>query len=236
MRALALDLAARTGLVRGVRCLVCGHESPEFLAAHVTGRPGARCPVCESLERHRMLWALLQRRTDLLTAGRTRLLYFAPEACIVDRLRSYPSVEVVSTDLHKPGVDVTADITDLPFEDGEFDAIICNHVLEHVPDDALAMRELRRVIAPSGWAVISVPRSPGRLETYEDLSVTDPDERTRLFGQHDHLRVYGTDFAGRLGAAGWSVTNVTARELGIGVERRYGVPRDYHLPLCRPSA
>jgi SAM-dependent methyltransferase len=232
VRSLVLDVARRLGVVRGVRCLVCGHESPEFVDAYVTHRPHVRCPVCESLERHRMLWALLQRRTDLLTAP-TRLLYFAPETCIVDRLASYPSISTVTTDLYRQGVDVNADITDLPFEDGEFDAVICNHVLEHVPDDARAMRELRRVIKPTGWAVISVPRSPGRSETYEDPSIIDPDERTRLFGQHDHLRVYGSDFDAKLRAAGWSVSNVTAKQLGVA-SARYGIPRDYHLPLCRP--
>ena len=87
------------------------------------------------------------------------------------------------------------DITDIPYADGSFDVILCSHVLEHIPDDRRAMRELRRVLAPRGWALLQVPIDHQRAVTFEDPSVTDPAERARLFGQHDHVRWYGRDTA-----------------------------------------
>jgi SAM-dependent methyltransferase len=93
----------------------------------------------------------------------------------------------------------------LPFRDGAFDALLCHHVLEHVPDDRAAMRELRRVLRPGGWAILQSPIRSRLEATLEDPAVTDPRERERLFGQRDHLRQYGRDYADRLRAAGFEV-------------------------------
>lgn len=249
-RRAALRIGQALGRVKGVRCLVCGNESEEFLPSIPTGRPNARCRYCDANERHRLFWVLLQERTNLFngdagaagsaagsganSSAPTKLLYFAPEPFVETKLRTLPGLEITTCDLFRSDVDVQADITDLPFADGDFDAIICSHVLEHVPDDAQAMRELRRVIKPTGWAVISVPLSPGRKVTFEDLSVTDPQERLRLFGQDDHLRVYGADFKDKLESVGFSVTNLSTKDLKLGNAKRYGVPKGYYLPYCTP--
>lgn len=213
---------------------MCDQTSKKFLPGGVHDRPNALCEWCGSSERHRLLWPLLKRRTDLFTRAGIKVLYFAPEYFVTDLLRKSTDIDLTTTDLFRDDVDIQADIQALPFEDSYFDAIICSHVLEHVPDDTAAMRELRRVLKPTGWAVISVPRSPGRKTTYEDASITDPAERLKHFGQDDHLRIYGEDFAGMLSAAGFAVTNVTAADLELQDTARYGIPRDYHLPLCLP--
>ena len=233
-RRLVVSVGQSLGLIRGVRCLVCGNTSDAFLATGPKQRPHARCRYCESNERHRLLWVLLHDRTELFTSDGVKLLYFAPEYFIEQRLRETANVDVTTVDLLRADVDVQADITDLPFPDGEYDAIICNHVLEHVPDDAQAMRELRRVIKPQGWAVISVPLAPGRATTFEDATITDPEQRARLFGQDDHLRIYGADFSDKLRAAGFNVSNVSSKQLKLGSPKRYGVPARYYLPFCTP--
>jgi len=108
------------------------------------------------------------------------------------------------------GVMEKMDITDIQHPNGNFDIIYCSHVLEHVPDDRKAMSEFYRVLRPSGWAVLNVPITADT--TYEDPSITDPDERERLFGQHDHVRRYGPDYKDRLEDAGFHVSVYSAEE------------------------
>jgi len=101
---------------------------------------------------------------------------------------------------------VKVDITSIPFGECTFDAILCNHVLEHIPDDRLAMSELYRVLKVGGWGVFQVPIDYARETTYEDSSITDPVEREKAFGQNDHVRWYGRDFPDRLESAGFTVS------------------------------
>lgn len=115
------------------------------------------------------------------------MLHVAPEPCFADRLSCLPVMDYLSAGLVNPAI-VQMDITDIQFPQNSFDIIDCSHVLEHVPQDRMAMKELARVVKPSGWAILQVPMSP--RPTYEDLSMTDPEERTRLFGQSDHVRQY----------------------------------------------
>lgn len=43
------------------------------------------------------------------------------------------------------------DITTLPFDENSFDAVICSHALEHVPDDVVVLQEIYRILRPDGW-------------------------------------------------------------------------------------
>jgi SAM-dependent methyltransferase len=161
--------------------------------------PDSICPACGSLERHRVLWLYLRDRGDLFVE-QLRLLHLAPEPCLERRLRRRPNLEYLSADL-EPGTAMTAaDLQRLPFEDATFDRILCIHVLEHVTDDAAALRELHRVLAPGGEAIVMVPLYGAT--TQEDPAAT-PAERLRRFGQADHVRLYGTDLTDRLANAGF---------------------------------
>lgn len=165
-------------------------------------RPNARCPGCDSLERHRLLWVGMEYLQTQGTFGKGgRLLHIAPESCLSKELSK--NYEYVSVDMYAPEVQTKADITALCFPDECFDAIICNHVLEHVPDDRKAISELYRVLKHGGWGSIQVPIKGGI--TLEDRAVVDPAERERLYGQSDHVRQYGADFNDRLRCAGFSV-------------------------------
>jgi ubiquinone/menaquinone biosynthesis C-methylase UbiE len=116
--------------------------------------------------------------------------------------------------------------------DRSFDAVLCNHVLEHVPDDRKALGEIFRVLKPGGWAILMVPLS-SRAETDEDPTVVDPKERERRFGQDDHVRLYGQDYQARLEAAGFHVTmDHFARSLSDQDLRRYVLDANEVIPLC----
>jgi SAM-dependent methyltransferase len=168
-------------------------------------RPNATCPTCGSLERHRLLWLFLVRHMGLLSGTPTRLLHVAPEPILADRFSHLPGTTYVSTDLapdRHPSV--LNNMERLGFGDASFDLLVCSHVLEHVPDDRAAMRECHRVLRPGGALIVMVPLS--QAPTDEDLTVVDPGERERRFGQFDHVRFYGPDIAGRLQDAGFAVS------------------------------
>jgi SAM-dependent methyltransferase len=139
------------------------------------------------------------------------MLHIAPEYGMEPRLRRNLGAGYVTADLTDPEVMVRIDITNIDFPAESFDVIYCSHVLEHVADDRKAMRELRRVLKRDGWGVLQVPIRPG--VTYEDPTIVDPQERLRAFGQEDHVRQYGDDFADRLREAGFDVQVVRADDV-----------------------
>jgi SAM-dependent methyltransferase len=214
----------------GRECPCCGGRFRRMSRRRLSGWGGI-CPRCRSHPRHRAI-ALLIERGDL-SGG--RLLHFAPEPPfdpVFDRL---PGTERVTADLHAPA-DLRLDISDMDLPDGSFDLILCSHVLEHVPDDRAAMRELRRVLADGGLSLVLVPYRPD-VTTYENPSVTAPLDRMVAFGQQDHVRIYGNDLPERLREAGFEVSDRTAAELfdRETVERCELDPAE-HLFLCRVPA
>lgn len=228
---------ARAGALS--HCPLCERTFPRF--KRVTDSPfGLECPRCGSRPRHRLLWMFLLNE-ELLARPGVRILHFAPEPFLAARLRTRLA-QVVTVDLEDPNADVRADITELPFDDREFDLLICSHVLEHVADDRRAMRELRRVLDPEGAAIVQSPVNWRQPDTFEDPGVTSPEERLRLFSQRDHARVYGPDLKDRLEGAGFDVFVTSyAEELPAGTVRRNGlVPHADPLRndiyfFCRPA-
>jgi SAM-dependent methyltransferase len=196
---------------RGRRCPICRKSSRRFREFGVVPREDAQCPRCGALERHRLVWLFMQQRTDLFDGRPKRMLHFAPEECLAPRLRKRLGEGYVTADLFDPRAMLKLDITDIAFPDRSFDVIYCSHVLEHVPDDRRAMRELHRVLKDDGWAIVMVPITSER--TFEDLSITDPEKRLRVFGHRDHLRRYGVDFPERLREAGFTVAVTGVRDL-----------------------
>jgi predicted SAM-dependent methyltransferase len=195
-----------------------------------TQRNNVLSPSTLSLERHRLLWLYLKNETDFFqsefisdsensstnakiskdteTSSALKVLHFAPEQCFLKRFRSLKHLDYTTTDLESPLADVKADICDLPFKDDEFDIILCNHVLEHIPDDTKAMQELYRILKPGGFGIFQIPQDLSREMTFEDNSITDPKERAKIFGQYDHVRVYGRDYFDKLRSIGFQVEEV----------------------------
>lgn len=193
---------------RGVECPVCGRRFRKFMPyGYTVQRENALCPSCLALERHRLLWLYLKNETGFFTET-ARMLHVAPEYCFIKRFGRLPNLDYVTADLESPLAKVKMDIQAIPFGDATFDIIFCNHILEHVPDDRLAMREMYRVMRPGGWGIVLSPVNPQRETTYEDPSIIDPVERERHFGQKDHVRDYGLDFGQRLSEAGFRMQEI----------------------------
>ena len=219
-------------------CPVCGNRV-QFAVVNTEGpRNETLCLHCDSLERHRRAILFLRRSTDIFTA-RLRVLHVAPEASLRRMLEGLDNLDYTTGDLLAEEVDVELDLTAIDFPDHTFDVVLCSHVLEHIPDDRRAMREIRRVLKSDGWALINVPSDPDRASTYEDPSIDSPEARLEHFGQDDHVRVYSSnDFVARLDEAGFAVTRdpepFSAYEI-----RRYRLDGDAgwdHSYLCRPRA
>ncbi|WP_407481449.1 class I SAM-dependent methyltransferase [Elizabethkingia meningoseptica] len=194
-------------------------------------RENALSPGTLSLERHRQMWLYLQRETDFFTKN-YKVLHIAPEQEFLRKFKKQKNLQYTSADLFSPIVDVKADVLDLPFENESFDIIICNHVLEHIIDDAKAMSELYRVMRKGGWGILQVPMKTGLENTYEDFSITDPKERQKHFGQYDHVRWYGMDYFERLEKAGFEVDiNFYSQKFSTEDQKRYSLLVNEILPV-----
>jgi hypothetical protein len=198
-----------------------------------TRRKNALSPDSMSLERHRLMWLYLQRKTDFF-AEELAVLHIAPEYCFVKKFKSMPNLRYTTGDLDSPWADHTLDVTNLPFDDDTFDVVFCNHVFEHVVDDRSAMREVLRVMKPGAWSILQVPQLLDMDVTDEDPTVTDPRERERRFQQKDHVRLYGKDYANRLRSVGFDVDeDWLVKELSDELVERFALPPDEPVYIGR---
>ncbi len=190
--------------------------------------PNNRCPVCGSNNRERLLYLFLLHKTDIFKKPQ-KILHIAPEACVEDKLRNQAAVDYLTADLHSKNVMVRMDVTNIQFPDNSFDAIICNHVLEHIIDDRKAMSELYRTLKPGGWAILQVPFSLSLENTYEDFSITTATGREEAFGQWNHVRIYAKDYRDRLEQSGFKVNVfkwITEAENFGGHKNRFGLDEE----------
>jgi len=216
-----------------VSCPVCGHSFKRFLPYGRISRSNALCPNCLALERHRLLWLYLKDKTRLFH-DLHHFLHIAPEICFIHRFEQLTNLNYVTADLESPLAKVKMDIHHIPFPENTFDAVMCNHVLEHVNDDIRAMKEVFRVLKPNGWAILQVPFFPPvKDSTYEDPAITDPKDREKLYGQSDHVRMYGKDYPERLRSAGFHVLEDDyVRQLGAVEIKKYALPEDEIVFFC----
>lgn len=195
-------------------------------------RPNVLSPSTLSLERHRLLWLYLQKETTFFEKE-LKVLHMAPEQCFLSIFKKMKNLDYTTADLYSPIVDVKADILDLPFEDKRFDFVFCNHVLEHIEDDAKAMSELFRVLKPGGIGIFQVPQDLSLEQTYENSSITSPEERAKHFGQYDHVRIYGKDYFDRLRKAGFKVNEIDySAKLSPDLVEKYCLAKGEILPVC----
>ena len=196
-------------------------------------RENVLSPSTLSLERHRLLWLYLKDHTGFFKRP-LKVLHFAPEQAFYKRFRRMENLDYTTTDLESPLADVKADICNLPFEENSFDFILCNHVLEHIPDDEKAMQEIYRVLRPGGTAILQIPQDLKRKKTFEDDSITDPKERAKIFGQYDHVRVYGWDFFDKLRSIGFEVEEVDlSSQMDPALIEKYRLAKGEIIPVAR---
>lgn len=192
-------------------CPVCSKESKRFQPFGVVTREEARCVHCGALERHRLLWLYINSQTDLFQTAGKKMLHVAPEPCLEPKFENTLQENYITSDIDGSRAKVQMDIMDIGYPDESFDVIYCSHVLEHVTDDRKAMREFYRVLKKDGWAILLVPIMADK--SFEDPSITDPDERLRVYGNSDHVRIYGPDYIDRLREAGFNVSVLDANNL-----------------------
>jgi predicted SAM-dependent methyltransferase len=213
-------------------------------------------PSTLSLERHRLLWLYLQNETDFFqseldsdspvtqnkriklrkdaeTSSALKVLHFAPEQEFYKRFKKQTNIEYTTTDLLSPLADVKADICNLPFEDNAYDIIFCNHVLEHIPDDTKAMQELFRVLKPGGMGIFQIPQDLSRDNTFSDDTIVDQKERAKIFGQYDHVRVYGRDYFDKLRSIGFKVIEEDyTHKIASELVEKYCLAKGEIIPIC----
>jgi SAM-dependent methyltransferase len=191
-----------------------------------------KCPKCGSLKRHRLLCDYLEKRTDFFTAHK-KVLNISPLPFFQKKFKNLKNLDYISADISSPMVMIRIDITNIATPDNQFDCIICYHVLEHIPDDKKAMKELFRVLKPGGWAILQSPVCYNLDKTFEDPNIVSPEKKRRVFGQEDHVRRYGRDYKDRLQRAGFTVRlDNYVKELEDDKIKKYDLPKNEIIYFC----
>ena len=206
---------------RKCSCMFCGKTYRKFMHQGVKAevfkrhriagagfKKNVRCPHCGSNHRTRLLYLFFELRTDIYRK-KVRLLHISPNRHLAHVLRGKDNIDYLCGALFPDRIPAIpaekVDVTNMEFGDGQFDVVICNHVLEHVQEDANAMREIYRVLRPGGFAVLQVPLALDLQKTLEDRTIVDGKQRKIAYGQKDHLRLYGLDYFEKLRNAGFRV-------------------------------
>jgi SAM-dependent methyltransferase len=216
-------------------CTCCNSKVRFFLPFGNPVRKNACCPICGSLERQRlMMLSIKQLKFD----SSTKILHVAPETCIYNYLSRQRNIKYYPGDNFQPGYTYKKntqdiDLLNLPFDSNCFDLVICSHVLEHIPDDQKAINEILRVLKVNGKAFIQVPIDNNREITFEDLTITDPSEREKLFGQYDHVRQYGRDFKTKLAETGGDATIINSSDFPSNLSGKYGFLKHEQLFILK---
>lgn len=213
-------------------CPCCNGRFRKLLPAGVKPGRAARCPRCDSLERHRLLWIYLRDKTTFFEEH-LKVLDIAPMRFFQNKCKSLKNIDYISADISSPLAMLKIDITNIPLPDNHFDCVLCSHVLEHVLDDQKAMCELFRILKPGGWAILNSPVDLNRDKTFENPNVVLPEERESVFGQMDHVRIYGKDYKNRLEHVGFVVkVDDYAGLLADDVANKYGLMKNESIYLC----
>ena len=185
----------------GLYCPVCNKSSGKF--GKVRDAEDTRCMHCGSLDRHRVVWHYFKEKTDIFTRNPITMLHIAPEPAFEKLLKRHLGSGYLTADLYDPRAMVKMDVTDIQYPDESFDVIYCSHVLQYVPDDKQAIRELFRILKPDGWAVLLVPPMTDRA--FDCPSITDQSEHLKTYDPENPAHRYGFDFVERLKEAGFKV-------------------------------
>ena len=225
------------------KCPSCEKIFPYFYPAvcgdHIAFN--TQCPHCKSYERHRAQWLYYCRETNLFSSNSPIcVLHCAPEERFFKKLYKKKNVDYYPIDKWK-GFTVCGkkmrdyvDLVDLPYEDNTFDYILCNHVLEHIPDEQAALLELKRVLKPGGCAFLNVPIDPTINDTLENPAYNTDSLRLKHYGQCDHVRKYGLDYKNHLEKAGFLVAYVVVKEYFSKEEiYKYGLLPNDRIYYCK---
>ncbi|MGV3770742.1 MAG: methyltransferase domain-containing protein [Sphingobium phenoxybenzoativorans] len=215
-----LALRAALGAAPAFDCPACGAPVVGFFRYGDCADWG--CPRCGASPRERLMNYLIDSGRLPLNGG--VILHMAPnEGTLVRRFRESAS-DYVPADLEPSRYTVAGatrvDLMELA-DINRFDIFYASHVMEHVPDDAAVLSNIFRALKPGGEAWLIVPLWE---KTTEDGSYAmPPRERERRFGQWDHVRQYGMDFADRIAAAGFIVETIAAADIDPAIRARHAL-------------
>jgi SAM-dependent methyltransferase len=202
------------------------HGYMHFGRGEMTALETYSCAQCGATDRERLYAYWLQGEIGARRlAGPRKAIHFAPEQALFNFIRSANIfADYQTADLMMETVDHKVDLMNLPFADNSFDFFICSHVLEHVPDDLQAIRELYRITRPGGCGILMAPIIVDLPNTIEDSTVTTEADRWRLFGQFDHVRLYAhDDYILRLEECGFVVQQLDQSVFGADTFARMGL-------------
>ena len=179
-------------------CTICRTKLRKWI---ILSNQDKICPNCGGLSRDRRLWQLIEN--NYLT-NNLNVLDFSPSRSLYRKWKKQ-NVTYKATDLSGDFIsDNQYDITSIPVDDNTFDLIVCYHILEHIIEDILAIKELQRILKPTGTLFVQTPFKEG--EIYEDYTITSEKDRLHHFGQEDHVRVYSVEgLKNRLTQSGFEV-------------------------------
>ncbi|WP_300809018.1 methyltransferase domain-containing protein [uncultured Acetatifactor sp.] len=219
------------------KCIVCGNGFSEFnpsgireeifLQYHIIGggyRKGT-CPCCGTVDRIRWLYYVLENYTDISNMT-GKILHFAPESAIEKYIRKNAEIDYYSCDIAPGEAMHVVDMTDIPYKDGMFDYVISNHVLEHIQDEEKAVLEIKRVLNRNGKWIFSFPICTDR-KTIEDKTISSAEQRIQIYGQKDHVRLYGYDYMERFERYGLNIRKYSPKDiLGAALIDKLGLIED----------
>ena len=220
-----------------------GYNLPVIKEKQIIGagrRNNCICPRCYSTDRDRLIYLYLTNFTRIFT-DKNKMLHVAPSGSLKALLQKITTLDYQEGIKYHEGFYYSKDISiidirKLDFEDNSYDIIFCNHVLEHVPEDHLAMTELYRILKPGGWAILQVPISKVLDKTYEDPTITGKKEREKHFGQFDHVRIYGSDYPKRLEVAGFKVEEILpVKDWEIDGIEKYAINQEETLYIAHKN-
>lgn len=215
------------------QCPICEKKIESF--SEFNKRPGALCPNCASLERHRSVWLFLSDELERRSSKPISVLHISPEASISSALSKIKKVDYYPVDLDPEYKNIrhVADITRLPYDDGKFDIVICNHVLQETKDDSKAFSEIARVLKSGGLSYITIPVNTARKTTAEDVKNKTPELRKKHYGSDKNYRVYGLDCESRMNASGLKVQVKNIKSsFPNGAVDKYGLDSEETVYIC----
>jgi SAM-dependent methyltransferase len=221
-KAKSIFLSALLSYPKRIQCNICGWEGRHFLSD--SWHKHINCPKCHSGIRQRLFIATLRNIENLsfdrIISNKT-ILHFAPENIVSSNIRN-KTAHYTTADFLRQDCDFKLDMSHMPeIKNESFDVVIAFDVLEHVPDYQKALEEVHRILSSNGFAIFTVPQKDNLGVIYEDPTIVTPEDRTKHFGQWDHLRIFGDDFPITVEGKGFRVITVNESMFSKDINKKH---------------